>query len=128
MAREGLESAEFDDTKTNGQATYDEHPLRRRSPRDFVGERCEMGRGPFENVSDCLIFSHPELLIDRIAGGKGVGNPRRKPTYIREKWRSTANFWRRSRLDETRYHRRKIQQTSWLRSRTVRCGHGEMAL
>ncbi len=49
-------------------------------------------------------------------------------TYLGEKWRSTANFWRRSRLDATRRHRRKAWQTSGLRSRTVRCGHGEMAL
>ncbi len=35
-----------------------------------------MGRGPFQNVPYCLIFSHRELVIDRVAGGEGVGNPR----------------------------------------------------
>ncbi len=59
---------------------------------------------------------------------RGLATHVENVTYTGEKCRSTANFWRRSRLDATRRHRRKVWQTSWLRSRTVRCGHGEMAL
>ena len=51
-------AAEFDDTRTNGLTTSDEQRLRRRSPKHFVAEYCEMGLEPLEKVPPSPIFSH----------------------------------------------------------------------
>jgi len=56
-ARERLESAEYDDTRTNRSATSDEHPLLRRSPRCFLAEHRGMGLEPFGKVPTSPIFS-----------------------------------------------------------------------
>jgi len=56
-ARDGLESVECDDTRTNISITYDEHPLLRGSLSCLVAKHREMGLGPFENVPTSPIFS-----------------------------------------------------------------------